>query len=324
MCKLACRGRARTRRRRGRRSAGGFSSSAGRAAPRRSARACASAAAGARRTLGTAGPRSRFCSDTVPCRCRSKLAPSAASAICASSWRCPFRLHARHALDPAAQARALRVPDRALNPFFTHGEAAYFLARRDGRVVGRITAQVDYDFNQLPRHRAGGCSASSSSRTTRRSCRRCWTPPSAGCAAHGCDRMVGPMELPAQRRGRGADRGLRARAADPRALEPALLPARCEEAGPDQGDGPVRLGPVDLRPRADEPDPAEDRRARPHQVRDHDPQDGAPPPARARWTSSPRSTTPRGRTTGASCPTPRPTSTPTRSTCSWSTRATGS
>ena len=58
-------------------------------------------------------------------------------------------------MDPAAQARALRVPDRKLNAFFTHGEAEYFLARRDGRVVGRITAQVDFAFNQYHGSRWG-------------------------------------------------------------------------------------------------------------------------------------------------------------------------
>ncbi len=36
---------------------------------------------------------------------------------------------------------------RRMNPFFTHGEGEYFLARRDGRVVGRISAQVNEAFN---------------------------------------------------------------------------------------------------------------------------------------------------------------------------------
>ncbi len=34
------------------------------------------------------------------------------------------------------------------NPFFSHGEAEYFLAERDGKVVGRITAQIDRAFNE--------------------------------------------------------------------------------------------------------------------------------------------------------------------------------
>ena len=33
------------------------------------------------------------------------------------------------------------------NAFFKHGEAELFLARRDGRVVGRVSAQIDHHFN---------------------------------------------------------------------------------------------------------------------------------------------------------------------------------
>jgi GNAT superfamily N-acetyltransferase len=36
---------------------------------------------------------------------------------------------------------------KRFNAFFTHGDAKLFLARRDGRVVGRISAQYDDNFN---------------------------------------------------------------------------------------------------------------------------------------------------------------------------------
>ncbi len=39
--------------------------------------------------------------------------------------------------------------DRARNPFFDHAEAEYFLAERDGEVVGRITAQVDQRWDEF-------------------------------------------------------------------------------------------------------------------------------------------------------------------------------
>jgi GNAT superfamily N-acetyltransferase len=39
--------------------------------------------------------------------------------------------------------------DRERNPFFAHASAEYFLARRDGRVVGRVTAQVDRNLNEF-------------------------------------------------------------------------------------------------------------------------------------------------------------------------------
>ncbi len=36
---------------------------------------------------------------------------------------------------------------RRFGGFFRHGDARLFLARRDGRVVGRISAQIDHEFN---------------------------------------------------------------------------------------------------------------------------------------------------------------------------------
>jgi len=42
-----------------------------------------------------------------------------------------------------------------LNPFFGHGEAELFLARRDGSVVGRISAQIDHAYNSFHGDRWG-------------------------------------------------------------------------------------------------------------------------------------------------------------------------
>ena len=39
--------------------------------------------------------------------------------------------------------------DRERNPFFAHASAEYFLAHRDGRLVGRVTAQVDRNLNEF-------------------------------------------------------------------------------------------------------------------------------------------------------------------------------
>ena len=44
---------------------------------------------------------------------------------------------------PPIRSERRRFLDRSKNPFFDHAEAEYFLARREGEVVGRITAQVD-------------------------------------------------------------------------------------------------------------------------------------------------------------------------------------
>ena len=60
----------------------------------------------------------------------------------------PFRLHSSHpAWVPPLRLERHQFLSRRLNAFFTHGEARYFLAWRDGRVVGRISAHVDHAFN---------------------------------------------------------------------------------------------------------------------------------------------------------------------------------
>lgn len=59
----------------------------------------------------------------------------------------PYRLHAGTPWVPPLKLERYQFLNRRLNPFFTHGEAAYFLARRDGRVVGRISSHVDNAFN---------------------------------------------------------------------------------------------------------------------------------------------------------------------------------
>ena len=71
------------------------------------------------------------------------------------SWRdrrefveLPYRLHANAEqwIPPLRLERHLFLVQR-LHPFFKHGEGELFLARRDGRVVGRISAQIDHEFN---------------------------------------------------------------------------------------------------------------------------------------------------------------------------------
>ncbi len=60
----------------------------------------------------------------------------------------PFRLHSSSSVwvPPLRIERRLFL-SRRQNPFFSHGDAQLFLAARDGRVVGRCSAQVDDAFN---------------------------------------------------------------------------------------------------------------------------------------------------------------------------------
>jgi GNAT superfamily N-acetyltransferase len=61
----------------------------------------------------------------------------------------PFRLYRDQPLwvPPLKVERRLFL-SRRTNAFFSHGEAEYFLALREGRVVGRISAHVNHAFNE--------------------------------------------------------------------------------------------------------------------------------------------------------------------------------
>lgn len=60
----------------------------------------------------------------------------------------PFRLYAKEPrwVPPLRLERWVFL-NRRLNAFFRHGEAEYFVAKRDDEVVGRISAHVDHAFN---------------------------------------------------------------------------------------------------------------------------------------------------------------------------------
>jgi GNAT superfamily N-acetyltransferase len=64
--------------------------------------------------------------------------------------RLPWRIYRNEPLwVPPLLIERKRFLDRSRNPFFAHGEAEYFLAWRDGEVVGRVTAQIDHAFNEF-------------------------------------------------------------------------------------------------------------------------------------------------------------------------------
>jgi GNAT superfamily N-acetyltransferase len=60
----------------------------------------------------------------------------------------PFALHAATVWIPPLKLERYLFLNRRLNAYFKHGDAEYFLARRNGRVVGRITAQIDHAYNR--------------------------------------------------------------------------------------------------------------------------------------------------------------------------------
>jgi GNAT superfamily N-acetyltransferase len=107
----------------------------------------------------------------------------------------PWRLYRNEPLwVPPLLFERKRFFDRQGNPFFQHAEAEYFLAWRDDRPVGRITAHIDRHFNEFQHHDWGMFGFF-----------ECEDDPEAAQALldtaerwlrdRGRDRMVGPMDF---------------------------------------------------------------------------------------------------------------------------------
>jgi GNAT superfamily N-acetyltransferase len=107
----------------------------------------------------------------------------------------PFRLHANHPqwVPPLKLERYMYL-SRRLNPFFSHGEGRYFLARRDGRVVGRISAQVNRAFNDQHETRWGWFGFLEFEEDPE-ALRALLDAAAAWLRDRGCERMVGPADL---------------------------------------------------------------------------------------------------------------------------------
>ncbi|HLY50242.1 MAG TPA: hypothetical protein VKR21_13695 [Solirubrobacteraceae bacterium] len=106
----------------------------------------------------------------------------------------PYRLHAGTPWVPPLKLERYMFLSKKLNPYFTHGEAEYFLARRDGRVVGRITAQVDRAFNAFHGNRWGNFGFlefedDPAILDALLAAAEAWL------RQRGCERMVGPMDF---------------------------------------------------------------------------------------------------------------------------------
>jgi len=67
----------------------------------------------------------------------------------------PYRLHRGTPWIPPLKLERYAFLNRKLNPFYKHGDVELFLARRDGRAVGRISAQYDRNYNAYHDNRWG-------------------------------------------------------------------------------------------------------------------------------------------------------------------------
>jgi hypothetical protein len=67
----------------------------------------------------------------------------------------PYRLHAGTPWVPPLRIERRMFLSRRLGPYKTHLDFELFLARREGRVVGRVSAHVDHAFNRHHDERRG-------------------------------------------------------------------------------------------------------------------------------------------------------------------------
>ncbi len=106
----------------------------------------------------------------------------------------PFRLHQGTEWVPPLKLERKILLSRKQNPFFTHGEAEYFLAERDGKVVGRITGQVDHAFNEFHNHKWGSFGFIEFE-DDQEILEALLTAAGDWVAERGMDRMIGPIDF---------------------------------------------------------------------------------------------------------------------------------
>lgn len=107
----------------------------------------------------------------------------------------PFAIHREHPqwVPPLIYER-LEFLDRDKNPYFNHAEAEYFLAERDGRTVGRITAQVDRRWDEF-QGGSDGMFGFFESEDDPEVARALLEAATEWVREHGRERIVGPMDF---------------------------------------------------------------------------------------------------------------------------------
>jgi len=143
----------------------------------------------------------------------------------------PYRLHSSSGVwvPPLRLERHLFLM-RSQNAFFSHGDAQLFVAVRDGRVVGRISAQYDDAFNEFHGNRWGmfGFLELEDAPDI--------LPPLLDAAsgwlrAQGRDHMVGPMDFAINDESGVLVEGFEREPMIRQPWHPPYYAARCEEAG---------------------------------------------------------------------------------------------
>ncbi|MEA2212203.1 MAG: hypothetical protein QOF83_2151 [Solirubrobacteraceae bacterium] len=142
----------------------------------------------------------------------------------------PFRLHTGTPWIPPLKLERYQFLTRRLNAFFTHGEAEYFLARRDGRVVGRVTAQVDSAYNDF-HHSQTGMFGFLEFEDDVEIVRALLAAAEDWLRARGCDQMLGPMSFQMNDEAGIMFEGFEREPLIREPWNPPYYVQRCEEAG---------------------------------------------------------------------------------------------
>ena len=106
----------------------------------------------------------------------------------------PYRLHAGTPWIPPLKLERYLFLLQPLNAYFKHADAAYYLARRDGRVAGRISAQVDRAYNEFHSNR-WGMFGFLEFEEDQEVVDALLAAAENWLRKRGCDRMVGPMDF---------------------------------------------------------------------------------------------------------------------------------
>jgi GNAT superfamily N-acetyltransferase len=146
----------------------------------------------------------------------------------------PYRLHANEEqwIPPLRIERRLFLSPR-FNAFFKHGEVQLFLARRDGRVVGRISAQIDTAFNDFHGN-AWGMFGFLEMEDDPEAARALFDAAADWHRARGRDRMVGPMDFTMNDESGVLIEGFEREPMVRQAWHPPYYQRLCEDAGLDK------------------------------------------------------------------------------------------
>lgn len=142
----------------------------------------------------------------------------------------PYRLHAGTPWIPPVRLERYAFLNRTLNPFFSHGEAAYFLAHRGGRVVGRVTAHIDHAFNRYHGSR-WGTFGFLEFEDDQEIVDALLGAAETWCRSRGADRVVGPMSFQITDDAGVLIDGFEREPLIREPWNPPYYAARCEEAG---------------------------------------------------------------------------------------------